>query len=378
MDPDGHAGDDAAAALLAHAGRLTGWTLTAPEALGGSGRSLVLRCRTGTTGAPGMTGAPGAPGPATVVVKRFGDAFAAEYARERTGLRTLGGTPELLASDDPTLTLVMSDLGEHPTLADLLLGSARAEAWAGAVGWAEALGDLLGAGHAAAPGLAGELRPDRDELTSVLRRGLDRLVEVGADEDGAREERRRPAAAETQDLLAWLTAPVPRRAVVSPGDTCPDNALLTPHGWRFLDLEGTCVQDAAVDAAYAVLPFATCWCVYDPPTDLTTQMLDALSGALGRHVDLGPDWQHDVLRACAAFVLASSGWMWPGALEDRQVGGTEVRSPRHRELLTARWRWGAAHLATVTPAIAGLCADADAWAVQAWGGRTPGPYPVFG
>jgi hypothetical protein len=113
---------------VALASAALGHPLVGPVDLGGSRRSRVLRCTAGDR---------------TVVVKRFldgGDGF----VREAVGLSTLDRTPTLLAQDAKHRLLVMSDVGELPTLADLLLAGDREAAWAGARSWAFALGDLAG------------------------------------------------------------------------------------------------------------------------------------------------------------------------------------------------------------------------------------------
>ena len=98
--------------------------------------------------------------------------------------------------------------------------------------------------------------------------------------------------------------------VVWPGDTCPDNAIRTPSGWRFLDLEGTSVDHPALVAAYTVLPFATCWCVFDASKRLVDRMATAFTAGLGRYLPAvvgDPRWPTQVELAAAAWILMTTG-----------------------------------------------------------------------
>lgn len=335
-----------------------GAPVTNPQPLGGSTRSLVLRCRT-----------PSGP----VVVKRYPDGSSAAFARELAGLAALDHTPELLAVDRVHGLIVMTDLGTGPTLADLLLGDDRESAWAGALAWVEALADTLGRSRSA----AFELDLAADEPSAAARTGarmlLDDVLGLPAD----------PALDAELDLIATLDHRDPASDVVSPTDTCPDNAIRTADGWRFVDLEGAAVHHAAYDAAYATMPFSTCWCVFDPPPGFTDQLLDRFTTTLGTHLpDLvrEPGWTRSVDLASAAWILAMTGWLLFGADEDRpRVGPPDVPSPSYRQLLTTRWRWGGVRLRSTLPAVAGLLGAAAAWADDEWGGSAApvGPYRAF-
>lgn len=346
-----------------------GAPLTVPAPLGGSRRSLVLRCRTD--------------GGSTVVLKRFldGSDGGDGYVRERAGLGTLDATPDLLATDDAHHLLVMSDLGQAPTLADALLGADPHAAHDAAVGWAAALGELLAGARPHVDDVEGRLAAGGAEpwdAERAVRSGTGRLLAL-LGEDAT------PSDALEADLAAMrgeLRAD-PAARVVSPGDTCPDNALRTPSGWRFLDLEGTSVHHVALDAAYALLPFPSCWCVFDPPPGLTDAMLAAFTEALAPAMpDVVGDagWAASVDRACGAWVLAANAWLADAAVADRaSVNPTARAAPSFRALLTARWRWGAHRLAPVLPAAAELLARAAAWADDAWGRDLAAlpAYPAF-
>ncbi|MEV0893072.1 hypothetical protein [Promicromonospora sp. NPDC050262] len=345
---------EAALAETALAPTSGGVRLTDPVDLGGSARSQVLRCR--------VDGAePGAP--RTVIVKRFLSDDGA-FVRETVGLDLCPGTPALLAQDPEHHLIVMSDLGDLPTLADLLLGDDRDAAWDGARTWARALGRTTG-------GSRGRVAEARGRLAAAvpwdadadLRAGLDRLLDVPG--TAARRTMVEAELAAAQHLRTPGTA-----AIVTPTDTCPDNAVLGPDGWRFLDLEGTDVQHAAFVAAYALLPFATCWCVFDPPPGLTDMLLTELTAGLADHapdIVAGPGWDTSVRQACAIYLVLVTGWLWKSTLAGRELVGPAGRSPSYRQLMVSRWRWGALNLRDDLPALAAAFGDAAAWALDTWG-----------
>ncbi|MFI2361360.1 hypothetical protein [Promicromonospora sp. NPDC019610] len=339
--------------------------LTDPVDLGGSARSQVLRCQVEQAdhGAP-----------ATVIVKRFLSDDGA-FVREAVGLDLCPGTPTLLAQDPEHHLVVMSDLGDLPTLADLLVGDDRDAAWDGARTWARALGRTTG-------GSRGRVAEARRRLAAAepwdadadLRAGLDRLLDV----PGTAARR---AAIEAELAAAQHLRTPGAAAIVSPTDTCPDNAVLGPDGWRFLDLEGTDVQHAAFVAAYGLLPFATCWCVFDPPPGLTDMLLAELTAGLAEHapdVVSDPGWDMSVRQACAIYLVLVTGWLWKSTVAGRELVGPAGRSPSYRQLMVSRWRWGALNLRNDLPALAAAFGDAAAWALDTWGPEVePTGYRAF-
>ncbi|MBE7700557.1 hypothetical protein H9623_09595 [Oerskovia sp. Sa1BUA8] len=377
---------------LALAGMALGAALAEPEPLGGSTRSLVVRARVVaglTTDRLDPTRATAHARGSTVVVKRFLDGPSAAglpFEHEVAGLLTLDRTPVLLAVDEAHRLLVMSDVGDGPTLADLLLGTDRDAAWQGALDWAAALGELAGASGPHVERFSAELAARGVvrgwDLDAYARAGVHRLVEALPTPTGLARDPLDATLAflhDDLDALARLRAPG-STAVVSPGDTCPDNAVRTPSGWVFLDLEDTSVHHPALDAAYTLMPFSTCWCVFDPPPGLTDALLAAFSAGLGKHLPdavAEPAWTRDVLVASAGWILAMTGWLLEGAVEDRPRVGPEGRSPSYRQLVLSRWRWGAEHLREATPSIAAVLSDGVAWAEREWGPTPSGGYPAF-
>lgn len=323
----------------------------------------------------------------TVVVKAFvpqpvGGAAAMGFARELAGLSLLEGTPRLLAHDDETERLVMEDLGDPPTLADLLLGSDPEAARAGVLAWAGALGRHVRGDpttlDAARPLLGGAVAQDEHVRRDYPRAGLELLRRWGV----------RHAAAATEEALAAVAEleEDTDRLVFSGGDTCPDNALLTPAGVRFLDLEGAGLHHVAYDAAYALEPFSTCWCVFAPPSGLTDEMVSAFTRAATEQVpglEADPAWPRQVRLAAALWVLSATLWLADGADADRPSLGPPGRpAPSFRQLLLARWRWVARNLAEDLPDVAAACDEAITVALRRWAvpveSLSLGGYPAFG
>lgn len=354
-----------------------GRRLTDPVDLGGSRRSRVLRCDVGEA-LPGASRDALPDGTKTVIVKQF-LGRAPEFGRESVGLAVLDRTPELYARDPANHLLVMSDLGDLPTLADLLLGDDRERAWQGARAWARALGELVGRSRPAVGDARARLAADlaADELwdlQTVISLGLDKLAEAAGDRLD------RPAVEAELASIGGLTDPG-EAAVVWPGDTCPDNAVVGTEGWLFLDLEGTGVEHASAVAAYTVLPFASCWCVFDPPAGLTDDLLAEFTEGLAVHAPQlagDPAWPVQVRQACAVYSVLAGFWFLDSAREGRANVGPAGRSPSYRQILGYRWRWGALNLRDDFPALAAALGGAAAWASETWGPEAEiGGYPAF-
>lgn len=250
-----------------HPGALAG----EPVELSNSGRSTVLRVP--VTGAPCesviVKGFPAADGPGALE----NEAIAATLF---AGLPGDSVAPELLATDLRQRVLVFADLGEHPGLSDLLLGSDRAAAEAGLIAWAAGLGGI--AARTADP------RPRVEEVRRRLgiqevNRSIAGWLRKSLGGFAERVEQRfglvAPAGLD-RDLTALLAliGPTPYE-IFSPADACPDNNQVTPDGLRFFDFEFAGHYSLFLDAAYTALPFPTCWCTFDTPADVTAATVAA-------------------------------------------------------------------------------------------------------
>lgn len=115
------------------------------------------------------------------------------------------------------------------------------------------------------------------------------------------------------------------------GDPCPDNAVVTDDGIRFVDLEGAQRGPAVVELAYLRIGFPTCWCVATVPAAQVTAAETAYHDtrrALG-HAELSGE----LADACIS-------WLVQG---DALVQRARRRSTDHLTALTRRdWAWGTA------------------------------------
>ncbi|MEU4829310.1 hypothetical protein [Streptosporangium sp. NPDC023615] len=313
-------------AILRAAGEVVGTELSEPVDLGGNPRSVVLRCRTASGG--------------SVVVKRYGTdpeglrAFTAEAAGLSMGL----GGPGLLGAHPSLPLLVMEDLGSAPTLADVLLGDDPRAALDGLAAWARGLGRLAAesvhrrADMAALSARYGRGAPSWDEEPWTVRRTAEfpeALAGIGLDvpRDLA-GELARIAATDAGDHLAF-----------TPGDTCPDNNLITPGGLRLIDFEAACFQPVFLTAAYCRMPFSSCWCVFSLPPGVAEEIEGIYRAEVVRaYPELAADeiWRAGVRRAIALWTVHLTVILIPRMADDKPVHRTRP-APTVRQLMRHRW-----------------------------------------
>jgi len=351
--------------VLAAASAALGEALTHPAGLGGSERSAVLRCRTAAG--------------STVVVKSYprddegADGFTAEAAGLAfTGLALAGGRdagPRLLAADRDARVIVMSDLGDAPSLADVLLGTDGDRARAALLDWARACGDLAvrtAGRHGDLARLSAAWRPPdagpvrAGDPGGHVRRADDGHDGTGHDGDRAGGEhwlRRRigqipglldelslpcPAGLDGDLAAIWDAVAPGRHDVFSPGDICPDNNLLTPGGVRFVDFESAEFHSVFLDAAYLRMPFSSCWCVFRLPARLAAEAETAYRRRVGGiFPELAGDaaWERGVRAATAAWTLhAMTYLLGRSVVADGKMIRDGRQAPTARQLLRYRWR----------------------------------------
>jgi hypothetical protein len=347
--------------IRAAASRALGTDLTDPVDLGGSRRSTVLRCRTGTA--------------ETVVVKAYRDEPEAlrGFTAEAAGLALVGAGPRLLAVDSSFPLIVMEDLGDAPSLADKLLGGDPDAARQALLTWATGYGRLAAATVGREPELAALYTiHDRGDRTwndpGWLYKDLGELP-AALDSVGVTPP---PRLDEDLAVIAAVADPG-HYPVFSPGDICPDNNLLTPRGLRVLDFESAGYHPVFLDAAYTRMPFATCWCVFRLPADVRTAVERAYRDeVVTAYPDLGDDsvWQPGVRLATAAWTVAMTALRLPRtAAEDRPTHPTRRPVPTARQLLRYRWQTlrceleSAAELPAVVETLRRLRAATESWAV---------------
>jgi hypothetical protein len=317
--------------------------LAAPEDLGGSGESTVIRVRVAAS--PFSL-------PRTLVVKRYGppepgapnDAFVQEAVSYQLFTALASDErmcPEMFAHDGRERLVVLEDLGRSPTLADKLLGNDPKAAERALLSWARSLGKL----HASTAGREQDFealsrrlgRPKSvDPLVGQGRQALTELPGLLAASLGVET----PAALHDRAMSAARLVDSPRHRAFSPSDACPDNNVITSKGVRFLDFEGGCWRDVLLDAGYLRVPFPSCWCSYALPAGMIEAMVAAWRSEAAT---VWPDLDDDsvlapgLLDAQVFWVWLSTWWFLPApSAEDLPLEG-ELRAPRRSVALRSRW-----------------------------------------
>ncbi|WP_242889926.1 hypothetical protein [Actinomadura litoris] len=342
-----------------------GEPLSDPVPLGDPGDCAVLRCRR--------------PGGGTVIVKTYADARNS-FTAEASGLALAVGGPDLLAVDTGYPLVVMADLGAGPSLTDLLLGADPQAARDGLLGWARGLGAMARAGH----GRQGEL----DRLRREYGRDGDPPAKVSSTLRGIG---RAPAALgeagiEVPDGLAEEIDELGRLAddgypAFTPGDTCPDNNMLTPGGLRFLDFEASGHPSAFLTAAYCRMPFSSCWCVFGLDPALAALVEETYrAGLLEVYPDLADDgaWRAGVRRGIAAWTALTLLLVPDAVAGDPPLNRRATASPTIRRLLVHRCGMLRDELlpAGEYPALAEAARRVLELSDE-WGAAPLSPYPAF-
>jgi Ser/Thr protein kinase RdoA (MazF antagonist) len=147
-------------------------------------------------------------------------------------------------------------------------------------------------------------------------------------------------------------------------DLCPDNVRIVDDGaCRIFDFEDGAVGSTAIDAAYLLAPFASCWC-YAPLPDAAA--LEAYETAAGV---VGPEWERALAAALAGFVLARADELTNATREDREWGLTTWR-PRFRQ-----WTSHGARIGEHFPALGRRIEAIHDGIAAEW--PEPPPYPAF-
>ena len=316
----------------------------------------------------------------TAVVKRFHEAGEG-WVRETAALDTLPPevAPQVLAADRAAGVVVLSDLGDGPTLADVLLGHDRAAAEGALVGWAEALARLhmvarpLGERFAAAlTAREGDTHVPRSRVTGEL-----------AD-----------AARELPERCAVLGVPVPTGAMdelrglahrlggsgvssLSPVDTCPDDALLLDGRWRLVDFEGAQWRHVTWDLAYLRVPWPTCWCSWRLPDEAAERAVDAYRRAAepGLPEVAGDAFERDLAAATVGWAMTSVTWFVDGALATDTAHYPDRDAPTRRAAVLHRLALAAR--SPELPALAELAGLLHAELQGRWGAVDLALAPAF-
>jgi hypothetical protein len=319
--------------------------LSQAAVLQSSGRSRVLRCR--VEGEPSDL-------PASLILKQaLGDAERAydpedappfspawRFFNDWTGAEFLSAVsapgappvcPRFYGGDRAAGFVLLEDLGEGESLADLLQGADPVRAEQALLAFATTLGRM----HAATIGREAEY--------------LRRRRALGAPEEAAPEGAAYPrfregceaigfllspeVEAEVAAVTAAMRQPGPFRAYTH-GDPCPDNTRCADGQLRLLDFEFGAFRHALRDGVYGRILFPTCWCVSRLPPEIAPRMEARYRSELVKGCpEAGDDarFYRAVVEACAHWALETAHWHLPEALKEEGKWG--LATPRQRLLV---------------------------------------------
>lgn len=265
------------AETLAQASELLGRPFTlVGEPLPSGSRHLVLRIRDSAG--------------RSLIAKRRLDPSPSPEAAALTVLSDSSVTPSLVAATPDIL--IMEDLGDHPHLASLLLGHDPLAARHGVLAWAQGLGTFHRAGLEARARFL-QLAPEHDDY-------MPGLLDEATDDLGRWAHDLGLDVRHDFSALTQIDFRTPLQ-VLSAGDMCPDNNLMSGGRVHFIDLEFATVRHVAWDLAYLMAPWPSCWCAWRLPPELVDAALAAWRTAFGA-VDW-PELERDLR-------LATDAWRW--------------------------------------------------------------------
>jgi Ser/Thr protein kinase RdoA (MazF antagonist) len=267
----------------------------------------------------------------SVVLKRRDEERAEAFGAELAALEYLNGmavpvAPRLVGADVRAGLLLMEDLGPGASLAGALLAEDRERAQAALVAYARALAAM----HAWSIRRPGELAGLRARYAPEAPLGPAWLGAVGR----GREAFLGAAAAlglavdgtgaEIDELVLILNGTGYLGLVH--GDACPDNVRLLAGGGRIFDFETSGWGSVALDAAYLLAPFPSCWCFAALPADVAAPALDAYRAVVqAAGIELGPDWDAALAAALATWIVARGRMITRLLREDDEWGTTTLR-----------------------------------------------------
>ncbi len=247
---------------------------------------------------------------------------------DHLGATAPGVAPRLLGGDGEHGLVVLEALPDVRSLDESLLGGDPAQAREDVLAWSRALARLhvgtrgTADGFAAARarrGLSAQREPWWLERLAAAAPGLTAEArDLGVDPEavGADLDRIRTIIATSHVALVH-------------GDPCPDNVLISAAGCRLVDFERASMASAALDYAYVLAPFPSCWCFGLLPADLVAAATAAYDDAVtAAGVALGDEWAEAVVAALALFAAVRVGDQRGRPIDDAGVWGTTTMRPR--------------------------------------------------
>lgn len=304
------------------------------------------------------------------------------WVRESAALAVLSSAisvPRIVAAQSAPPVLILSDLGEGPSVADALIGRDPAAAEHAVCSWAHAMARLHGATvslradfRAAIEARQGELTvrdaPFGNDIEAAVR-GLDRACTA--------LEVRMPAGAtdELHGLAKRLGAS--GLGALTPADACPDNNVVTNDGLALLDFEGAQWRHIAWDVAYLRVPWPSCWCSWRMPDEVSARALDVYRETAAPVIpDVADEqFERDVSAAAAGWALITTSWFLDNALGSDPMLNPDKPTPTRRAMITHRL--AAAARSTELPALAELAAALGTVLRKRWGDVPLAFAPVY-
>jgi hypothetical protein len=284
--------------------------------------------------------------------------------------------PTVLACDLGAQLLIVEDLGTGPSLATLLHGADQQRAIAALREHARLLARIAAASQPrtddyrrlrrrAGPAVAASLL---DDLSSAeLRRALARCeTDLGIAPPTGLDAELESIDRETRTPGRWLA--------YTPADACPDNNVVTEDGLRLFDFGFGGLRHLALDAAYSVIPFPTCWCYAPLPSNVRDAMLTAFRSELVEALPEASDdrvWEQKLAWACGAWFVG-----FVGAVAVRELDRDQQRGHLSgRQVAVAQLQAIASATASHYPAISELADRLAAELRARWGITTIETYP---
>jgi Ser/Thr protein kinase RdoA (MazF antagonist) len=159
------------------------------------------------------------------------------------------------------------------------------------------------------------------------------------------------------------------------GDLCPDNVRVIGDGIRIFDFEGSMFGPIALDAAYFLAPFPSCWCFAELPESVALDAFATYEHELSRlGITLDDEFCVDVAAALGTFLVAWLGQL-PEVLKVDDPWGTTTMRPRIRRWLSAFVHHEAS--ATAFPKLHAAARELIDLVTDRWPDLATPQYPAF-
>jgi hypothetical protein len=290
--------------------------------------------------------------------------------------RLLGATVLARELARDTDLLIMEDLGPASSLAHSLLAHDPGRAAADLIAYARSLGAMhawssgRGPEFASLAALTGGGVPEPHWIGAIPR-GKEPFLRVAAQlglpADGV--------AAEIDSLPELMRGPGDAYTGLVHSDACPDNTQITNGDCRLFDFETSGWGPVALDAAYLLAPFPSCWCFASLPAETADPALEAYRDQVtSAGVTLGPDWDIALTAALGSWVVARGPAADKALQKDEDWGTTTIRP---RALTWLRSFTDAAARSGALPRLRALAEAMHAGLSERWPEVTVPDYPAL-